>query len=359
MADDQEKTEEATPKKIEDARKEGNVPKSQDMSGLFTLFISVLTLLGLLYFMREQLFAFFIHVLQLPPEAISRENIIQIAIVSVKVFILTAILMAVPVAISGILGAFAQFGFIFTTKPLIPDLKKLDPIKGLKNVISLKKLIEGAKITFKAFATFGVGFYFFFEFIKELPTVALFPLYEQMEWLFQKAIIIAFVMLLVTFFFAVIDIYIVRYQYFEKLKMSKQEIKDEFKNIEGNPQVKQKIRQIQMQMSQKRMMQNIPEADVVVTNPTHYSVALRYKRGTDRVPVVIAKGVDFMAHKIREKAIEHKIRIIENPPLARSLYRDVQVDQPIPDEFFQTVAEILAYVYKLNNKRVVDPNNLN
>jgi flagellar biosynthetic protein FlhB len=349
-ADDQEKTEEATPKKIEDARKEGNVPKSQDMSGLFTLFVSVLTLLGLLFFMKEQIFAFFIYVFQLSPDHISRENIIELSIITVKVFILTAVLMAIPVAISGILGAFAQFGFIFTTKPLVPDLKKLDPIKGMKNVISMKKLIDGAKITFKAFATFGVGFFFFWEFIKELPTVAMYPLFDQMEWLFDKAIIIAFVMLLVTFFFAVIDIYIVRYQYFEKLKMSKQEVKDEFKNIEGDPLVKQKIRQIQMQMSQKRMMSNIPEADVVVTNPTHYSVALRYKKGEDHVPKVIAKGVDHMAFRIREIAIKHKVRIVENPPLARSLYKDVEVDEVIPEKFFNTVAELLAYVYKLDNR---------
>jgi len=350
MADDQEKTEEATPKKIEDARKEGNVPKSQDISGLFTLFVASLTLLALLFLIRDEFFRLFQHILQINHFDVNRENIIQISIAIIKVFLVTAVLFAVPVAIAGILASVAQFGFIFTTKPLQPDLKKLDPIKGLANLFSIKKAIDGLKITAKSMTTLGVGFWLFWKFIQELPTVILFPLYQQMEWLMEKIIIIAFTMLLVTFVFAILDLLIVRKQYFDKLKMSKQEIKDEYKNMEGDPLVKQKIRQIQMQMSQKRMMSEIPTADVVITNPTHYSVALRYDKEKDHVPRVVAKGVDNMAFRIRKIAAEHKIRIVPNPPLARGLYKAVEVDEFIPDEFFQAVAEILAYVYKMDNK---------
>jgi flagellar biosynthetic protein FlhB len=345
-ADDQEKTEEATPKKIEDARKEGNVPKSQDTSGLFTLFVASLTLLALISIFRDQFFKFFQYIFLINHEDISREGIIPIALQSFKVFLITAVIFAVPVAIAGILGAVAQFGFIFTTKPLIPDLKKLDPIKGLGNLFSLKKAIEGLKITLKSMVTLGVGFWLFFKFIQELPTVTLFPLFQQIEWLAEKTVIIAFTMIFVTFVFAIIDLLIVRKQYFDKLKMSKQEVKDEYKNLEGDPLIKQKIRQIQMEMSQKRMMTDLPTADVIVTNPTHYSIALRYDKQKDHVPRVIAKGVDNLAFKIREVANKHNIRIIENPPLARGLYKAVEVDEFIPDEFFQAVAELLAYVYK-------------
>jgi flagellar biosynthetic protein FlhB len=352
MADEQEKTEEATPKKIEDARKEGNVPKSQDMSGLFTLFVAVLTFLGLMFILKEQFFTLFKYILQYNPEELNRESIFSLFFVVIKVFLLTAVLFTVPVAIAGILGAFAQFGFIFTTKPLVPDLKKIDPIKGLGNLFSMKKAIEGVKITFKSFITLGIGFYLFWGFIQELPTVTLFPLFQQVDWLMEKVVIIVFTMLFVTAVFAIIDTMIVRYQYFQKLKMSKQEIKDEYKNMEGDPLIKAKIRQIQMQMSQKRMISAIPEADVVVTNPTHYSVAIRYDKEQDHIPRVVAKGVDNMAFQIRKIATEHGVRIMENPPLARSLYKDVELDEFIPEALFQTVAELLAYVYKLDGKAV-------
>jgi flagellar biosynthetic protein FlhB len=350
MADDQEKTEEATPKKIEDARKEGNVPKSQDVSGLFTLFVAVVTLLALITLIQQEFFQLFQYILTINHSDLNRDNIISLAISVMKVFLMTAVLFAVPVAIAGVLGSLAQFGFIFTTKPLQPDFKKLDPIKGLGNLLSLKKALDGFKITLKSFTTLGVGFWLFFGFVQELPTVALFPLFQQMDWLMEKIIIIAFTMIMVTAFFAIADLIIVRKQYFDKLKMSKQEIKDEYKNMEGDPMVKQKIRQIQMQMSQKRMMSEIPTADVVITNPTHYSVALRYDKEKDHIPRVVAKGVDNMAFQIRKIAKEHQIKIIPNPPLARGLYKAVEVDEFIPDEFFKAVAELLAYVYKMENK---------
>jgi flagellar biosynthetic protein FlhB len=351
MADDQEKTEEATPKKIEDARKEGNVPKSQDVSGLFTLFIASLTLLTLLLLFKEEFFQLFQYILQFNPDNLTKLNLFHLVFATIKVFLLTAVIFAIPVAIAGILGNVAQFGFIFTTKPLTPDLNKLNPIKGFGNLFSLKKAIDGLKITLKAFVTLGIGFWLFFQFIQELPTVALFPLHQQMDWLLKKIIIIAFTMILVTAFFAIADLLIVRKQYFDKLKMSKQEIKDEYKNMEGDPHIKQKIRQIQMEMSRKRMISDVPTADVVITNPTHYSVALRYDKEKDQIPRVIAKGIDNMALQIRKIAKEHNIEIVENPPLARGLYKAVEVEEHIPDEFFKAVAEILAYVYKQRNQK--------
>jgi flagellar biosynthetic protein FlhB len=352
MAEDSgEKTEEASPKKIEDARKEGNVPKSQDVSGLFTLFVAVLAFLALFPFMGEHLQKMFIYTTTLFDQELTINLVTNIAIVLAKEFLIIVIPLALTVAIAGILGGLAQFGFLFTTKPLVPDFKKIDPIKGLKNLFSLKKVIEGMKITMKAFVTLGLAFVLFAMFIKELPTVTLFSYLTQLSWLSEKALIIAFVMLLVTLIFALADILIVRYQYFQKLKMSKQEVKDEMKQMEGDPLIKQKIRQIQMQMSRKRMMAEVPNADVVVTNPTHYAVALKYDATKgDTAPIVVAKGMNAVALKIKEIARENNVHIAQNPPLARALYKEVDLEQTIPDKLFAAVAEILSYVYSMSDK---------
>ena len=350
MADDQEKTEEPTAKKIEDARKEGNVPKSQDASGVITLFMVVLSFLLLFPYMSSHIVYLFKYYFSLIGIHLDKIMMIDIAIVTVKEFLLIIMPLAIVAAISGVIAALAQFGFLFTTKAIVPDFKKIDPIKGTKNLFSMKKLIEGIKITFKSFTTLGIGFIFFFLFILELPTVALFGLGEQLEWLKDKAIIIAFVMILIIFIFAVIDIIIVRKQYFDGLKMSMQEIKDEMKNMEGDPLVKSKIRQIQMQASRKRMMSEVPNADVVVTNPTHYAVALKYDEEKSYAPIVVAKGMDNIALQIKKIARENGVHIEQNPELARSLYSQVELDQAIPDELFSAVASVLAFVFKMNKK---------
>ena len=351
MADDQEKTEEPTAKKIEDARMEGNVPKSQDMSGLFTLFVAILGFLLLFDFIVDHYFNLYRYYYSLFSQEFNKELVFEIGLISLREILIMVIPLALLVAIAGVGAALAQFGFMFTTKPLMPDFKKIDPIKGIKNLISMKKLIEGIKITLKAFITLGVGFVFFFMFIEELPTVAAFSLGDQMQWLRDKAIILALVMLLITFVFALADIIIVRKQYFDGLKMSKQEVKDEMKNMDGDPMVKAKIRQIQMQMSRKRMMAEVPTADVVITNPTHYAVAIRYKEGQDNAPVVVAKGMNQIALNIKKIARENEVHIVQNPPLARSIYAEVDLHAPIPESLFQAVAEVLAYVYKMDKKR--------
>jgi len=349
MADDAEKTEEPTSKKIEDARKEGNVPKSQDASGVVTLFIAILAFLMLFPYMAAHVLSLFKYYFSLVGTPLDRLFMLDIAIVTIKEFLLIIMPVAISVAIAGVVAALAQFGFLFTLKAIEPKFSKLDPIKGMKNLISLKKLIEGVKVTFKSFTTLGIGFVFFFYFILELPTVALFGLGDQLSWLRDKAIILAFVMLFIIFIFAIIDIIIVRKQYFDGLKMSKQEIKDEMKNMDGDPLVKGKIRQIQMEAARKRMMAEVPNADVVITNPTHYAVALKYEE-SKRAPFVVAKGMDHIAQQIKKIARENGVHIYQNPPLARALYKDVEIDKQIPEELFAAVAEVLAFVYKMNKK---------
>ena len=346
MADDLEKTEEPTPKKIEDAKKEGNVPKSMDMSGFVTLLVAVITfiaLTGWIFDRLESVYRYYIHYVG---QELTPRTMVQLAIYTVLQVLLMVLPLALPVAIAGMLAAWGQFGFIFTTKPLVPDLTKIDPIKGMKNLFSLKKLIEGIKITLKVGAVFAVAFWVFAGFIEELASVSRAPLMQQMHWLADRAEILAAVMLVLLLVVALADLIFVRYNYFKGLRMSKQEIKDEMKMMEGNPEIKAKIRQIQMEMARKRMLAEVPNADVVITNPTHYAVALQYKEGQGGAPKVIAKGADLIALKIKEIAREHHIQIVENPPLARELYRSVEVDQEIPEKFYQAVAEVLAFVYK-------------
>ena len=350
MADDQDKTEEASPKKIEDARKEGNVPKSQDAAGVITLFIAILAILMLFPYMVEKTKDLVRYYFSLIGTHLDKVFMINIAFTTMKEFLLIVMPLSVAVAVGGIVAAISQFGFLFTTKAIEPKFSKLDPIKGIKNLISVKKLIEGMKVTFKAFTTLGVGFYIFFFFIQELPTVALFGLGDQLEWLKDKAIIIALTMLFIIFIYALIDVVIVRKQYFDGLKMSKQEVKDEMKNMDGDPLIKSKIRQKQMEMASKRMLSEVPEADVVITNPTHFAVAIKYDSERSNAPIVVAKGQDKLAQKIKSIARENNVHIVQNKPLARSLYDQVEVDKQIPDELFTAVAEVLAYVYKANQK---------
>ena len=346
MADDLEKTEEPTPKKIEDAKKEGNVPKSMDTSGFITLLVAVVAFVALTGWIFDRLETLYRYYINFVGVELTPKLLVEITTYTVIQIFIMVLPLALPVALAGMLGAWAQFGFIFTTKPLVPDLTKIDPIKGAKNLFSLKKLIEGFKITVKVAAVFAVAFSVFLGFIKELVSVSHAPLLHQIQWLADRAVILAAVMLVLLMVLALVDLLFVRYNYFKGLRMSKQEIKDEMKQMEGNPEIKAKVRQIQMEMARRRMLAEVPNADVVITNPTHFAVALQYREEESRAPVVVAKGADLIALKIREIAREHHIQIVENPPLARELYKSVEVDEEIPEQFYQAVAEVLAFVYR-------------
>ncbi len=350
MADDMEKTEEPTPKKIEDAKKEGNVPRSQDVSSFVTLFVAVGAVFALLAFINYRLETLYRYYQQFIGVELTKNLVFEISLHSLMELLIMIVPLATIVAISGLLAGVMQFGFIFTTKPLTPDLKKIDPIKGLGKLFSIKKLIEGLKITLKVTIVFVVAFYFLIAFTKELTSVINAPLLGQMIWLRDKIVILVAIMLILFFVLAVIDLLIVRFQYFKDLRMSKQEIKDEYKQMEGDPMVKSRIKKLQMELAQKRMMSEIPTADVVITNPTHYAVALRYDKSREAAPRVVAKGVDHLALKIKEIARKHMIQIVENPPLARELYKACDLEEQIPQTLYKAVAEVLAFVYRSREK---------
>ena len=350
MAADEEKTEEPTPKKIEKSRKEGSVAKSQDASSVITLVVALALLLVIFPYMYTRISNLYQYYHSFIGAELTKNSVYLITITTIKEVLIMVLPMALSVALAGVLATVMQIGFLFTTKPLVPDLKKIDPIKGLKNLFSLKKLVEGLKIILKVSAVFTVAFYYLFDYTKELPHTVFFSLFDQLSWLKDKLLIIGAVMIALFLVLAFIDILFVRYNYFKGLRMSKQEIKDEYKQMEGDPQVKSRIRRVQMEAARRRMMQDVPSADVVITNPTHYAVAIRYDQSKDAAPVVLAKGTDHLAMKIKEIALNHKIQIVENPPLARELYKLCDTGHMIPENLYKAVAEVLAFVYK-NNKR--------
>jgi len=350
MADDLEKTEEPTPKKIEDARKEGNVPKSMETSGFVVLFVAIIVIIFYLKYITWNLERFYIYYMSFVGVEITKNVVLELIIKSaINFFILLAPLFG-AVMLAGIIGNVMQFGFLFTTKPITPSFEKLNPIKGIKKLFSVKTIVEGVKMTLKVAVAFGVGSWLFYQFLMEIPKLELMSFFEQLKWFENKAIIIISAMLAVFLVFAAIDFIYQRYTYKKSLRMSKQEIKDEYKQTEGNPEIKAKIRQLQREMAKKRMMNEVPKADVVITNPTHYAVAIRYDKTKDEAPRVIAKGIDNLALKIKEIAREHDIMIVENPPLARELYKLVEVDEIIPQKLYKAVAEVLAFVYRAKGK---------
>ena len=348
---DEEKTEAPSARKIEKAREEGNVLKSPDVNAFLGLVVGLVLIFLCFNFLVDGISNIFFQIYNSFNQDLTRSDAISITIsLTFQILYLLAPIFGALV-LTGIVANISQSGFLLTTKAIQPKLQKLNFITGIKNIISLKKLLDGFLITFKVMTAFIIAFFVFLGFMKELTTVSLFPIGDQMIWLKDKALILIAILLAFFLVMAITDYLIKRYQYFKSLRMSKQEVKDEFKNQEGDQQIKGKIRSLMFQAAKKRMMQNIPSADVVVTNPTHYAVALRYDSTKERAPRVLAKGVDFLAQRIKDIAKEHEIPIIENPPLARALYKDVDIDKEIPETLYQAMVEVLIKVQQINDER--------
>jgi flagellar biosynthetic protein FlhB len=350
-SDSGEKTEEPTPKKREDARKKGDVPDSKDTSGFIVLFISLAMLYLMFDYMVLHIKQFYVYTNDFYNKEFTQEILFDITFVMIKEFFLITMPIMFAIAIAGLLGTIAQIGFLFTTEKLKLDIGKLNPIKGVKNIISVNKMVDGLQITLKSFTIFGIAFWYFIEFvIPEYNTVIKLEYFQQLEWLIEQIMIIILIIMIILFVFAVADFVIKRVQYTKKLKMTKQEVKEEFKQMEGSQEVKGKIKQKRMEIFNKIMQNNVKSADVVVTNPTHYSVAIRYDRNQDKVPVVVAKGMDRTAFRIREIAKENDIPIYEDKPLARQLYAQVDVGEGIPEKLWGAVATILSKVMDINQE---------
>jgi flagellar biosynthetic protein FlhB len=347
----QEKTEQATPKKKADERKKGQVAKSQELPGAFILFFSFLFLYMFGSYFKDRTYRLFtVSFNEYMLWDISVDNVIVIFgnLLLNGFFLLLPIL--VGTVIIAILGNYLQIGFLLTGDPLLMKFSKLNPIAGAKRIFALRSLVELVKSLLKLSI---VGFVCYSTIIAEKDSfLALSKL--PLEGIFTFTAKIAMVLGLkiggILIALALFDYMYQKYDYEKNLKMSKQDIKDEYKKSEGDPLIKGKIREKQRQMALQRMMQDVPKADVIITNPTHYAVALRYDAKEMESPVVIAKGQDYIALKIREVAAANNITLMENKPLARALYAQVEIGQTVPSDLFQAVAEVLAYVYRLKRK---------
>ncbi len=347
-----EKTEEATPKKLEDARKEGQVAKSQELVTAFTLlglFLSLKLFAGIMGENFVDVFRFSYNLM----DEYSREvfnNGYGASIINESLWKVVSI--ALPIFIAAILIAtfvnVLQVKWKPTAKPLQPKLSKLSPLKGFKRMFSKDKLIDLVKAILK------IGFILYLAYttiMDEAGTLSIIygiGLEAAVMLIGDIAINLG---LKISLFYLVLGIadYIYQKMKFKKeMRMTKQEIKDEFKQSEGDPTVKQQIKQRMREASRRRMMQKLPEADVVITNPTHLACAIKYDKETNEAPVLLAKGADYLAMKIKDAARELSIPIVENKPLARMLYTNVELDEEIPEELYQMTAEVLAYVYSLN-----------
>ncbi|RDU71334.1 flagellar biosynthesis protein FlhB [Helicobacter aurati] len=352
---EEEKTHAPSQRKIEKAREEGSIAKSPDLVGFAGLIVGLFLLFIIFPFWVHNLQLLYIECTKLFRIDFTINNIFTLSITTFKVVFLCVLPFFLALIIAGIIGNVAQFGFLLSFKIIQPKLDKINPIKGAKNLFSLKKLLDGLMITLKVGIAFTIGFFIFIGFLDEVAGISLAPLHEQLKWLYQKALILISSLLAVFLVMAIIDFLIKRYQYIKSLRMSKQELKDEFKQQEGNQEIKAKIRQIMMKNAMNKMMSAIPTANVVVTNPTHYAVALRFDSDKESAPVVVAKGIDHLAIRIKGIARENDILVVENPPLARELYRLVDVDRMIPQELFSAVVELFQYVAILERKRGKEP----
>lgn len=350
-----EKTEKATPKKRRDARERGQVLKSTEIN---TAFCCVIIFGFMLIFsetmirqLGEMLYFYLGEGLLQGGNAQLNNKEIQNLFVNLLFYGARVLLPILLVALlAGLLINVLQVGFLFTTKALMPKLDRISPIKGFQRIFSLKTLIELLKCLIKI-TVLGIILYNDFKaLLTQLPSLMGTEVYNSFTEILRIAFRLALKMTLALAIIAAFDFLFQWWNFEKELRMTKQEIKDEYKLMEGDPQIKGKIRQKQRQMSAQRMMAQVPSADVVITNPTHYAVALSYKQGESNAPVVVAKGQDYLAKKIKEIAAEHRIDLIENIELARSLYQFCEVGDEIPPEFYQAVADILVYVFRQKNK---------
>jgi len=347
----QEKSEEPTGRRLEDARKKGDVAKSMEVPSAAVLLVGLLTLYLLGGFLLRNCLELLRHYLtNLHTILIIPSNMMALTFESMRyVAILTGPMLLV-LLITALAANYAQVGFLYTTEKMEPKLDKIDPIQGFGRIFSLQTLAN----TIKSIAKLVIVSYVSYKEVMDnldgiMPLMdqepyAILVFYAEVSfWIFLKAALIIAIL-------AALDYAFQHWQFMTKMKMTKQEVKEEAKMTEGDPYVKGRIRSIQMQMARKRMMAEVPKADVIITNPTHLAVALAYDPSAMSAPSVLAKGAGVIAQRIKEIGREHNIPVIEDKPLAQSLYKLVEINELIPENLFQAVAEILAYVYQLKKK---------
>ncbi len=352
-----EKTEPATAKKLKEARDEGQVAKSKELSAAVDLIALFLVLKAFISYIGENFLSMFSVIYHKIPDIIN-DSAGGMSIFSATTVInnvmLVILKIVAPIFIIGIMCCILinifQVGWKVTTKPMKPKASKINPLSGFKRVFSKDSLFELLKSIVKIALIAYVAYTSIKDHQNELFLLYDIPLMQVIILVGTIVIDAGFQISLVYLVVGIVDWLYQKHKFKEDMKMTKQEVKDEYKNTEGNPEIKGRQRSKMREASQRRMMQNLPTADVVITNPTHLSVAIKYDAEKNSAPIVIAKGEDYLAMKIREIAKENNIEIVENKPLARMLYANVDVGAEVPPELYQAVAEVLAFVYSLKNK---------
>ena len=352
-----EKTEPATQKKLEDARKEGQVAKSKEVAGglgLVSLFLILKFWAGN---MGRQFMEMFRAIYDRIPEVTDLTGGTGPSTAATQIFRFAAIrtlIILLPVFIVGYLVAFLsdyiQVQWKPTAKPLKPKFSKLNPVNGFKRIFSVNSLVELIKSIAKIFLIGYVAYSYLVDRQNDLLILYDISLVQAVSFIGETVINLGLRISLLFMIIAAADYIYQKFKFNKDMRMTKQEVKEEFKNQEGNPEIKGRIRQKMREASQRRMMQALPQADVVITNPTHYAVALKYDQEIAPAPFVLAKGEDYLALKIKEVAKEYNIEIVENKPLARMLYANVNIDDQVPPELYSAVADVLAYVYHVQGK---------
>lgn len=348
-----EKTEKATPKKRSEARKKGQILQSREITSSLVLMFTIYTLKitgGNIY---NEIAAFLKNVYSRYTEINTIFESGSFTKLFIEVIIVIAKVITPLFAVAfmmGIAASYMQVGYMFTTETLSPKLNRISPLSGLKRMFSLRSIAELVKSIFKILVVGYVAFTYLKSQSNNVLKLMDMDVQGTAKYIASTCMEVAIRICAVLIVLGVADYLYQWWEYEKNLKMSKQEIKEEYKQLEGNPEIKGKIKQKQRQMSMRRMMQEVPKADVVITNPTHFAIAIKYDSVEAAAPIVLAKGQDFMAQKIKEIAKDNRIEIVENKPLARTLYDQVEIGESIPAELYQAVAEVLAFVYSLKNK---------
>lgn len=346
----QEKTEEATPKRKEEARKKGQVAKSVEINSAFVILAAFLALKMIGPYIYGELTAFMRFMFSHFSTADITITHINILVINLGfVFLKTALPVMVVILVISLAVNFLQVGFVLSFEPLIPKFDRINPISGFQRLFSLRSVVE----LVKSLAKITVIGYFVYRFIlretAQVPQLIGADLTDSFKYSAGLVADLAFEIGAVILVLAALDYFYQWWEHNKSLKMSKQEIKEEFKQTEGNPQIKGKIKERQRALALRRMMQEVPKATAVITNPTHFAVAIKYEK-TMSAPEVVAKGQDFLAERIKQVARENRVTVVENKPLARALYATVEVGSVIPPELYQAVAEVLAYVFRLKKR---------
>ena len=348
-----DRTEKPTPKKLEDARKKGQVAQSREIPSAMIL----LTSLAVFFFGGQTMTRQLAEVMQTSFRNLDGgwlHSVESVHLMTGWLFKGTiSILMPMMIAllVMGVVANVAQFGFNFKEGLLVPDFKKLNPVSGAKRLVSLKALVELGKSIFKISFVGLIAYLMLRQELVTIPSLIHAEVGDTAAYMGQVAFKIAFFVCLGLIVLAVADFAYQRWQHRKNLMMTKQEVKEERKQSDGDPQIKSRIRSMQMEMAQRRMMAAIPTADVVITNPTHFAVAIKFDAQEMDAPQVVAKGADHIAQRIREIAQENDVPLVENKPLARALYGSTDIGGFIPAELYRAVAEVLAYVYRLKGIR--------